>query len=55
MEFKYTSRKDDMISLFYMMIYILNGNAFPGMDTFMKALKSSETIQIFKLVKRYKS
>ena len=43
MEFKYTSRKDDMISLCYMMIYILNRNAFPGIDAFLKALKSTDT------------
>ena len=47
MEFKYTSRKDDMISLCYMMIYILNGNAFPGLDAFLKTLKSIDSKKIF--------
>ena len=32
MMFKSTSRKDDMVSLFYMTMMLLNGNMFPFVD-----------------------
>ena len=36
MEFKNTSRKDDMISLCYLMKYLLNGRTFPWFEAIQK-------------------
>ena len=44
-----------MISFCYMMIFILNGNTFPGIEPYLKSLMSSDTKKIFKLAKKYKS
>lgn len=38
MEFKPTSRKDDMVSLCYMMLYMLSGLQMPGFGDYKEAL-----------------
>ena len=52
MEFKYTSRKDDMVSLCYMMLYLLNDLNLPGFkEDNSQAMSRADTIEIFKIVK----
>ena len=58
MEFKTTSRKDDLVSLCYLMFYILNDSKMPGIST--EALRiinsdSSDTPAVFKAVRKYKN
>ena len=55
MDFKHPSRKDDMISLCYMLLYILSGLTLPGFDAYSQALKCNDTIKVFKMVKKYKN
>jgi hypothetical protein len=39
MEFKRTSRRDDLIALFYLLIYLLNEADLPGLDwTYLQSL-----------------
>ena len=46
MMFKSTSRKDDLISLFYMTIMLLNYNIFPFVDVeILKDFKNTEEMQ----------
>ena len=54
MEFKFTSRKDDMISLCYMMFYMLNDLSMPGFKSQSTAMRDADTIKVFKMVKSYK-
>ena len=44
MNFKYTSRRDDLISLAYLIITLLNGNQFPMMDIEIHELGESTRI-----------
>ena len=53
-----TSRKDDLISLCYLIFYILNDSRMPGISK--EALKvinsdSSDTPAVFKAVRKYKN
>ena len=36
LQFYKTNRRDDLISLLYLLIYLLNGNRFSGLKTSMK-------------------
>ena len=57
MEFKNTSRKDDMISLCYFVIYLLNGCEMPGFNAQMKQLSyedSCNDAKVFKTVQNLK-
>jgi hypothetical protein len=58
MDFKETSRKDDMISLCYLLFFILNQCEMPGMShLIIKAIndKNVDFYQIFKILKKFKS
>ena len=60
MNFKYTSRRDDLISLAYLLMTLLNGNKFPLLNTDISLLGEStqvtaEVEDIFELVKAHKS
>ena len=48
MEFKQTSRKDDMVSWFYLLLYMLNGKNMPGFADFETVLESRDPIAVFK-------
>ena len=57
MDYKFTNRQDDVISLCYMIFYMLNNSELPGFDSFLdsKNLDDDTDIQqVFKLVKKYK-
>lgn len=54
MDFKYTSRKDDMISLCYLLLFMLNDLKLPGFDGRDKSIMNADTIKLFKIVKKFK-
>jgi hypothetical protein len=54
MEFKYTSRKDDMISFCYLLLFMLNDLKLPGFDNRDRSIINADTIKLYKLVKHYK-
>jgi hypothetical protein len=56
MSFRKTSRKNDLESLMYLMLYLLNGSDMPGLCEDNENLddESLDTYQIFKLVKKLK-
>ena len=56
MSFRKTSRKNDLESLMYLMLYLLNGSDMPGLYEGNENLddESLDTYQIFKLVKKLK-
>jgi hypothetical protein len=58
MDFKMTSRKDDMISLCYLLFYILNEFEMPGigLDSLDKLNDDTvDTPQVFKIIKKFKT
>ena len=60
MNFKYTSRRDDLISLAYLLMTLLNGNYFPLLDIQIQHLGESTQItdgieDVFEKVKAHKS
>jgi hypothetical protein len=56
MEFKVTSRKDDLISLVYMMLFILNDFALPGINdvTFRQLSNDEDSHAVFTEIKEHK-
>ena len=51
LEYNKTSRKDDLMSLIYLMIYILSGNMLPGLDS--KAI-TGDVVKAFCVVTDHK-
>ena len=50
-----TSRKDDMISLTYLLLYLLNNNELPLMpESFYKIEKNSDIIKRYKMMFGFK-
>lgn len=56
MNFKKTSRKNDLESLCYLMLYLLNGQDMPGLDqgSYDEVNESMDTYQIFKVIMKLK-
>ena len=58
MSYKFTNRQDDVISLCYMIFYMLNNSELPGFDSFLKTKNfdaNTDIQQCFEIVKRYKN
>lgn len=55
MKFLKTSRKDDTISLFYMIIYLLNGKKLVTKDeNLINNLDKTDDIELFQAIRKYK-
>ena len=54
MDFKFTSRKDDLYSLVLMMLYMLNDLDVPGLDKKSIVKVKSDARQMYRLLKQFK-
>ena len=54
MNFMRTSRRDDIISVFYLMMYLINGSSFPGLDI-QEDTKVNEQFEQVKVYKKKNS
>ena len=57
MDFKETSRRDDLASLAYMMLYLMNNQNLPGLDAkAMQAIENAgdDALVIFKVIQKIK-
>ena len=57
MDFKETSRRDDLASLAYMMLYLMNEQNLPGLDSkAMQAIENAgdDALVIFKVIQKIK-
>jgi serine/threonine protein kinase len=54
MDFKFTSRKDDLYSLVLMMLYMLNDLDMPGLDKKSIVKVKSDARQMYRLLKQFK-
>ena len=54
MDFKFTSRKDDLYSLVLMMLYMLNDLDVPGLDKKSIIKVKSDARQMYRLLKQFK-
>jgi hypothetical protein len=55
LEFKRTTRRDDLISLSYLMLFLLNNCEFPCLpNEFYKTRKNEQVFEKFNMMKKFK-
>lgn len=57
MEFKETSRRDDLASLAYMMLFLMNGQNLPGLEgKYIQTIENAgdDALVIFKVILKIK-
>ena len=52
LNFKTTSRRDDLISLFYLLVNLFHGGRLPGFPTKIKRMKTNEKFKIYQELKQ---